>query len=140
MTTYKQDLKELNITAEKYDNIISHIYDKTPEEMAVLAKVIKSGARVLPAVKRAFEHVLAIRQPERIEAYNIYYSIKEKKMIEKVEIHKLNFPVANIYNYNAMVFRSVDGGKTFFYCGYGKYFATIEEAQDYKKEIERRGK
>ena len=61
-------------------------------------------------------------------------------MVEKVEIHKINFPVANIYNYNAMIFRSVDGGKTFFHCGYGKYFATIEEAQDYKKEIERRGK
>lgn len=57
-------------------------------------------------------------------------------MIKKVEIHKLNFPVANIYNYNAMIFRNVDGGKTFFYCGYGKYFATIEEAQDYKKKIE----
>ena len=37
-------------------------------------------------------------------------------MVEKVEIHKLNFPVANIYNYNAMIFRSVDGGKTF--CNY----------------------
>lgn len=35
-------------------------------------------------------------------------------MVEKVEIHKLNFPVANIYNYNAMIFRSVDGGKHFF--------------------------
>ena len=136
MTTYKQDLKELNISVEEFDNIISHIYDKTPEEMVALAKAIKSGACVLPTVKRAFERVLAIRQPERIEAYNIYYSIKEKKMIEKVEIHKLNFPVANTYNYNAMIFRSVDGGKTFFYCGYGKYFATIEEARDYKKKIE----
>lgn len=74
MTTYKQDLKELNISAEEFDNIILHIYDKTADEMTVLAKAIKSGARVLPTVKRAFERVLAMRQPERQEAYNIYYS------------------------------------------------------------------
>ena len=52
-TTYKQDLQELNITAEEYDSIISHIYDKTAAEMVVLAKTIKSGVRVLPAVKSA---------------------------------------------------------------------------------------
>ena len=74
MTTYKQDLKELNISAEEFDNIISHIYDKTPEEMAVLAKHIKSGAHILPTVKRAFERVLAMRPEERQEAYHIYYS------------------------------------------------------------------
>ena len=44
--------------------------------------------------------------------------------------------IENIYNYNAMIFRSVDGGETFAYCGSGKYFATLEEAEDYKKEIE----
>ena len=72
MRTYEQDLKELNISAEEFDNIISHIYDKAADEMAVLAKAIKSGAAVLPTVKRAFERVLAIRQAERQEAYNIY--------------------------------------------------------------------
>ena len=74
MRTYEQDLKELNISAEEFDNIISHIYDKTAEEMATLAKAIKSGARVLPTVKRTFERVLAMRQEERREAYDIYYS------------------------------------------------------------------
>lgn len=44
------------------------------EEMAALAKAIKSGAAVLPTVKRAFERVLTIRQAERQEAYNIYYN------------------------------------------------------------------
>ena len=53
---------------------ISHIYDKTADEMAALAKAIKSGAAVLPTVKRAFERVLTIRQAERQEAYNIYYN------------------------------------------------------------------
>ena len=74
MTTYEQDLKELNILTEEFGNIISHIYDKTPEEMVALAKAIKSGARVLPTVKRAFERVLDMRPEERRGAYLIYYS------------------------------------------------------------------
>ena len=74
MRTYEQDLRELNITAEEFDNVISHIYDKTSEEMVAIAKSIKSGANVLPLVKRAFERVLNIRYAERLEAYNIYYS------------------------------------------------------------------
>ena len=74
MRTYEQDLRELNITAEEFDNVISHIYDKTSEEMVAIAKSIKSGANVLPLVKRAFERVLNIRYTERLEAYNIYYS------------------------------------------------------------------
>lgn len=73
-TTYAQDLQELNITAEEYDSIISHIYDKTAAEMVILAKAIKSGARVLPTVKKAFERVLDMRPEERKEAYEIYYS------------------------------------------------------------------
>lgn len=74
MRTYEQDLKELNITPEEFDNIISNIYDKTADEMVVLAKVIKSSAKVHPTVKRAFERVLDMRYTERMEAYNIYYS------------------------------------------------------------------
>lgn len=74
MTTYEQDLKELNITSEEFDSIISNIYDKTAAEMVTLAKAIKSGARVLPAVKRAFERVLDMRSEERKEARAIYYS------------------------------------------------------------------
>lgn len=72
--TYEQDLQELNITAEEFENIISNIYDKTADEMVVLAKCIRSGANVLPTVKRAFERVLDMRMPERKEAYEIYYS------------------------------------------------------------------
>lgn len=73
--TYRQDLKELNIAQEEFDNIISHIYDKTADEMVTLAKVIKSGTEVLPAVKRAFERVLDMRYTERVDAYNIYYNL-----------------------------------------------------------------
>lgn len=67
-------MQELNITAAEYDNIISRIYDMTAEEMIYLAKAIKSGSKVLPADRMAFERVLNMRQVERQEAYNIYYS------------------------------------------------------------------
>lgn len=72
--TYEQDLRELNITAEEFGNIISHIYDKTADEMVVLAKRIRYGVKVLPTVKRAFERVLNMRSDDRKEAYEIYYS------------------------------------------------------------------
>lgn len=58
------------------------------------------------------------------------------KTLERVNIEKLSFPIDGLYNYNAMVFRSVDGGKTFCHCGYGKYCKTLEEAEAYKSEIE----
>lgn len=74
MTTYKQDLEELNISAEEFDNVISDIYDKTAGQMVILAKWIKSGCKVDPVTKRAFERVLAMRYTERKEAYDIYYS------------------------------------------------------------------
>ena len=74
MTTYKQDLEELNISAEQYDNISNYIYDKSADDLVALAKAIKSGAKVLPAVQRAFERVLYMRPCERAEAYRIYFS------------------------------------------------------------------
>lgn len=56
-------------------------------------------------------------------------------MKEIVKIKKLTF-LADGYSYNAQIWRSVDGGKTFWYCGSGKYFRTEEEAEAYKKQIE----
>ena len=72
-TTYEQDLQELNITAEEYDSIINHIYDKAAAEMVTLAKSIKKNMCSEP-VKRAFERVLDMRAEERKEARKIYYS------------------------------------------------------------------
>lgn len=72
--TYEQDLKELNITQEQYDNIIISIYDKTDDEMMAIAKTIKAGGKVLETVRRAFERVLDMRYTERLEVYNYYYS------------------------------------------------------------------
>lgn len=77
MRTYEQDLQDLwklGITKEEFDNVISHIYDKSATEMVVLAKAIKStDVNIHPILQRAFERVLAMRQTERQEAYNIYY-------------------------------------------------------------------
>ena len=56
--------------------------------------------------------------------------------MHKVKIEKLSEPVGVNYNYNAKIFTSVDNGKTFHYCGNGKYFQTLEEAEKYKKEVE----
>lgn len=47
-------------------NVVSYIYDKTSDEMMQLAKAIKSGAKVLPIVKQAFEKVLDIRYTEDV--------------------------------------------------------------------------
>lgn len=55
-------------------------------------------------------------------------------MIETVKIEKLAFSVDG-YNYNAQIWKSLDR-KNFCYCGYGKYFKTLEEAEAYKKQIE----
>ena len=54
----------------------------------------------------------------------------------KVIIEKLSELVGVNYNYNAKIFTSVDNGQTFQYCGNGKYFQTLEEAEKYKKEVE----
>ena len=80
MRTYKQDIKELNITAEQFDAVISNIYDKTDAELIAISKAIKSGAGVLPVVARAFERVFAMRQTERQEAYNFHYDICAKSI------------------------------------------------------------
>ena len=54
----------------------------------------------------------------------------------KVKIEKLSEPVGVNYNYNARIFTSVDNGKTFHYCGNGKYFQTFKQAKEFKKEVE----
>ena len=58
------------------------------------------------------------------------------QLIEKVKIEKYAFPLDGRYHYNAMIWRSVDGGETFWYCGCGKYYRTLEEAEAYKAEVE----
>jgi len=51
--------------------------------------------------------------------------------IKKYKIEKLHFPVDGVYNYNVQELTSVDGGKSFWYCGFGKFCRTLEEANEY---------
>lgn len=53
MKPYEEDLKELNISDEEFNNIISHIYDKTAEEMVALAKAIKKRGSCSPGCKKS---------------------------------------------------------------------------------------
>lgn len=43
------------------------------------------------------------------------------------------------YKYNVKIFTSMDGGRTFYYAGNGKYFKTMKEAENYIKEVSEEG-
>ena len=50
-------------------------------------------------------------------------------MKQYCKIETLNFPIDG-YQFNVQIWRSVDGVR-FYYCGCGKYFRTMEEAEKY---------
>ena len=56
-------------------------------------------------------------------------------VIKKYRVEKLHFPVDGVYNYNVQELTSVDGGQTFWYCGFGKFCRTLEEANEYVREM-----
>lgn len=66
---------------------------------------------------------------------------KEHKVraINRFEMHKLYFPVDG-YMWDVQTWTSVDGGKTFWHCGIGRYFNTEAEAVAYKAEMEQKEK
>ena len=58
------------------------------------------------------------------------------RVLHRYITERLHFPVDG-YMYNVQRWSSVDGGKNFYYCGYGKYCKTEEEAREYiNKSIE----
>ena len=61
-----------------------------------------------------------------------------KQVITKVNIRKNYYPIAGVYKYDAQVVRSIDGGKTYYHCGEGRYCKSYKEAKDYKSKIENR--
>lgn len=83
--TYMEELAELKISAGEYDNIINRIYSLGERELLALAKAIKSGAPVAPAVKKAFERTLAMRYTELRSTYNYYFNSPslKKKIIDR---------------------------------------------------------
>ena len=61
------------------------------------------------------------------------------KVIRRVDIEKIDCQHSawfDGYRYDAKVKTSVDGGKTFWYCGIGKEGKTLKEAREYKAAIE----
>ena len=56
-------------------------------------------------------------------------------VVKKYRVEKLYFPVDNVYLYNVQELTSVDGGQTFWYCGFGKFFRTLEEANEYVQKL-----
>lgn len=60
--------------------------------------------------------------------------------IRKVEIKTIDSQHPTYidgYRYDALVKTSVDGGKSYLYCGIGKFCKTLKEAQGYKRTIEK---
>ena len=56
-------------------------------------------------------------------------------VVKKYRVEKLHFPVDDVYLYNVQEFTSVDGGNTFWYCGFGKFCRTLEEANEYVRKM-----
>lgn len=54
--------------------------------------------------------------------------------MHKVRIKKLRLPVDD-YRYTVDVLTSIDGGKTYWYAGNGRYCKTKKEAEDYKAQL-----
>lgn len=57
--------------------------------------------------------------------------------MKRVIIEKLDQPVHG-YRYNVQIETSADKGKTFLYCGNGRYFKTLEEAENYKNGVNKK--
>lgn len=56
-------------------------------------------------------------------------------VVKKYRVEKLHFPVDDAYLYNVQELTSVDGGNTFWYCGFGKFCRTLEEANEYVRKM-----
>ena len=52
-----------------------------------------------------------------------------KIIVNEVENHPLG------YRYNIQIWNSIDNGKTFHYCGSGKFCKTMEEVHNYIKTL-----
>lgn len=54
--------------------------------------------------------------------------------MNKIIISPLSFPIDGRYTHNLQVVTSVDGGRTFYYCGNGKY-STAEDIEKTAAEL-----
>ena len=57
-------------------------------------------------------------------------------ILHRYIVEQLSFPVDG-YMYNVQRWASVDGGKNYYYCGFGKYFTDEKSAREWiKKDME----
>ena len=49
--------------------------------------------------------------------------------MNKIIVSPLYFPIDGQYNYNIQILTSVDGGKSFVYCGIGSYAKDEEDVK-----------
>lgn len=54
--------------------------------------------------------------------------MKIRSITNKYKIRKTSFPLDGVYNYSVEIWTSIDGGKSYWYCGFGKYARTWKEA------------
>ncbi len=54
----------------------------------------------------------------------------------KYQIDSTTYPIDGIYNFDAKVFLSVDGGENYYYCGIGRFCKTLHEAEEWCKRYE----
>ncbi len=59
------------------------------------------------------------------------------KILKRVKILDTVPPVSDIgFLYDAQVWASVDGGKSFVYSGEGKFFVNLSDALEFKEKVE----
>ena len=55
-------------------------------------------------------------------------------MVSKIIVNdNPNHPLG--YRYNVQIWNSVDGGKSFYYCGIGRFCKTMDEVHNYIKTL-----
>ena len=54
---------------------------------------------------------------------------------KKVVIHKLAFPIDGVYWFDVKLLTSIDGGLNYYYCGYGRFCKTEQEAEEYADRL-----
>lgn len=56
---------------------------------------------------------------------------KQQETINTYKIEKMSFPDIYGYEYNVQRWTSIDGGKSFWYCGFGRFCRDLDEAEAY---------
>ena len=57
--------------------------------------------------------------------------------LHRYRLEALQFPIAG-YSHIVKTITSIDGGRTYYFCGHARYFRTAAEARAYKEEREAR--